>query len=168
MTDFIPQGWYMSGTVRILEKLKIALPPINPLCYDQKIRLQPETFHPITYEWEYKGPHDDDFIPFGRSTNFQDVSLNELYPDPEDLNKNLNRIIQFKVKNKENAYYSDIVDYTWIDCSPKLVQDPPTKTDASCNGTSDGSVNLNFDSDIDSENDFQMQFFIFQKYSPCK
>src|SRR5690606_15329875 len=55
MTEFTPQGWYMSGVVSILEKVKITPIDPNPICYKNKISIHATEGHPsAAYRWTYK------------------------------------------------------------------------------------------------------------------
>ncbi|WP_282053712.1 T9SS type A sorting domain-containing protein [Maribacter luteus] len=63
-------------------------------------------------------------------------------------------------------YMSDIqftthITYGVKECSPELVGTPET-TNTTCSDSNDGTVTLTFDGDVDTANEFQMRYFIYQ------
>lgn len=164
MTDFNPQGWYMSGMVSILQEIEIEAPSLDPLCYQDQIRLEATSGHPINYIWEYKGVNDIDFIPFGGSSSYQNVSLLDLYTDYNVLLENLNKTIEFRIHNTANNYYSNIVTFSWAGCSPNLIPELTRTTNETCHGDNDGSVTLTFEDAV--AEGFQMRYFIYQGEPP--
>ncbi len=150
------------------EKMNITAPSSTE-CYDIPITLTENSGpHPTqAYKWRYRGVVNgvlDNWADITPNSTFEsrtkEISLEDLYPDPNDLIERLGEPIQFKVYNTLNDYDSNIVSYTWFDCPPEYNQASTTST--SCFDSNDGSVTLTFNEDIDTDNGFEMRYFIYQ------
>lgn len=156
--------------VTLVEKMNISPAPSSPECYDVQIELTENSRrHPgEAYKWQYAGVVDgvlDDWDDITQNSTFesptQNVSLEDLYPDPNDLIERIGEPIRFRVWNNLNNYESNEVSYTWIDCSIELTDTNWLQTeDAKCNGSTDGTVTLNFKSDV--ETDYEMRYYIYE------
>jgi len=64
------------------------------------------------------------------------------------------------IKAKIGDDFTNIINYNVISCSPNLQN--TTKTDATCNGATDGSVTLTFDRNVEQAGGYEMRYFIYQ------
>ncbi len=101
--------------------------------------------HPTeAYNWQFQGLTDAwQDVPLQQGQENITLSLEGLYG--ANANLYLNTPIRFRIYNQYGDYDSNIVPYTFIDCSPGLVQDPPTPIPPKCSNSNDGSVNVQFD-----------------------
>ncbi len=79
--------------------------------------------------------------------------------NPEDI---VSFIIRYSetISNTLNENYSSPITFNVKDCSPELKD--LTYQDATCNSTSDGSVTLTFETNVDQDNGWEMRYYIFQ------
>ncbi|MCM4166754.1 hypothetical protein KCTC52924_01605 [Arenibacter antarcticus] len=156
------QGFSLSGSILILEKITLIVPQ-DAKCYVEKIRLQASLGHPEeAYTWLYSAAGYDEQVLLGNFQS-QNISLEDLYPDPNDQLNLIDKVITFRLHNSLNDYYTDVATYVWSNCSPELIDNEPiTTTDATCYNANDGSVTLTFETNVDQKDGWEMRYFIFQ------
>ena len=164
------QGFSWSGRILLLEKIKINAPE-GRRCFKDKITVQASNGHPTeAYTWLYsaKGYDEQELVSSSSSIN---VSLEDLYPDPNDQLNLIDEVVTFRIYNRLNDYFSDVVTYVWSDCSIELRDDDyiqytnPTcfkDDDNESDGKSNGTVTLNFKNNVDEVGGWEMRYFIFQ------
>jgi len=98
-----------------------------------------------------------------RSEYFSFIPSNIPGLKPKDLLRIQVRYTEDFHANKSET--SPEVQFNVIDCSPNLINEPVT-TNETCYGTNDGAVTLTFDSNVDSEQGYEMRYFIYQGDPP--
>ncbi|GGW50701.1 T9SS type A sorting domain-containing protein [Arenibacter certesii] len=160
------QGFSWSARILLLEKIKISAPE-GRRCFKDKITVQASKGHPTeAYTWLYsaKGYDEQEFASSSSSIN---VSLEDLYPDPNDQLNLIDEVITFRLYNSLNDY-SHVATYIWSDCSIELRYDDyiqytnPTCFKGDDDGESNGTVSLNFKGNVDEAGGWEMRYFIFQ------
>ncbi|MCB0475674.1 MAG: SprB repeat-containing protein, partial [Flavobacteriaceae bacterium] len=117
--------------------------PVKLSC--EEIQINATQGHPLeAYNWQFQALSDQwqDVLIQQNQDNIT-VSLNDLYG--ANANSYLNTPINFRIHNQFNNYYSNTKSYVFTDCSPGLVQDPPTAIPPTCSDSGDGSVQIQFD-----------------------
>ena len=122
--------------------------PVKLSC--EEIQINATQGHPLeAYNWQFQALSDQwQDVPIQQNQDNITVSLNDLYG--ANANSYLNTPINFRIHNQYNNYYSNTKSYVFTDCSPGLVQDPPTPIPPTCSDSNDGSVQIQFDRSLAS------------------
>ncbi|QCX40674.1 T9SS type A sorting domain-containing protein [Aureibaculum algae] len=114
------------------------------------INVSATTNHPSeAYKWQFQALTDIwQDVPIQQGQDNLSISLEDLYG--ANANAYLNTPVRFKINNQYGAYDSNIVDYTFTDCSPGLAQNPPQPIQSTCSNSNDGSVDVQFDRSLAS------------------
>lgn len=87
-----------------------------------------------------------DLIPYDEYDFVQGVHI-----DFEDIpGLSVEEVVKFRIRyvpapSSNPSDYSTVLSYTFVDCSPQLVQDPPIVTHPKCSKSDNGSVTVQFD-----------------------
>jgi len=133
----------LTATYYVLNLISLDQPLDNTTC--GTIQINATIDHPTdAYNWQFQALTDDwDDVPIQQGQDNLTISLEDLYG--ANANLYLNTPVRFRIHNQYGDYDSNIVSYTYTDCSPGLVQDPPTPIPPKCSNSNDGSVNVQFD-----------------------
>ncbi|WGH76036.1 hypothetical protein P8625_02380 [Tenacibaculum tangerinum] len=127
-------------------------PPGNPCVIT--LNVDQDGFLPEVYVWQYY-----DFLStaIDKWTNFpaQFQGKHTITFEPIDIFGNktsdyLNKTINFRMQKYCTGKYTEVRSYAMISCSPQL-QEPVVTQSTSCNYKADGTLTLNFDRKIESE-----------------
>jgi hypothetical protein len=150
------QGSSWSGSISLMERITLTAPS-DPICFKDKISIQASIGHPSNaYTWFYSAPGYPEQQLLGNFSS-QIISLEDLYPNPNDQIDLINKAIQFRLYNSLNDY-SVLTTYAWKGCSAPLLDVQTTNT--TCPNDNDGSLTLTFGSNIALNN--QMWYYIYQ------
>ena len=117
--------------------------------------------HNYVYDWFYSTNPTDPPIPLNIQTTGANkglVSLENILPAKYTGN------IYFKARTENE--YTNTITYNITGCSPTLIPELTSTDNTSCYSANDGAVTLTFDSNVDSEQGYEMRYFIYQGDPP--
>ncbi|WP_273273895.1 T9SS type A sorting domain-containing protein [Maribacter polysiphoniae] len=129
----------------------------NVICPTQSIRLE------LGWNWQYQIVDNIGNLKgwIDLPSEYQESrSINVILENLLNLTQ-LSNISQIWFRTGYGNEFTREVIYDVIACSPELVGTPET-TNTTCSDSNDGSVTLTFDGDVDTANEFQMRYFIYQ------
>lgn len=155
------EGNYFSFTIEPI--INIVPPSIDPSC-SVLISADNAGFESDIYNWEFQTLADD-WKPL--PTSFQgrpsfEISLIDLFG--ANAYQYFNKPINFRIRYCQTKF-TNIVNFTFIPCSPLLEQNPPLPINPTCTNTATGSISLKFKSDI--KDDEQLLLNLFTNANPA-
>ncbi|PKA98001.1 putative secreted protein (Por secretion system target) [Flavobacteriaceae bacterium MAR_2009_75] len=134
------------------------------VCDYTSFKVFEETCNSVKYAVEYSIGYDfnnkKELLPYGyKSTRF---SLRPSNLPDLDLSKSITLWVRYTENpSMSPSDYSDGLQFNVNDCTIELRDtDPAQIVNASCNGTTDGNITLNFKTDV--EENYEMRYFVYQ------